>query len=94
MEIKPIEVNKNDENELLSTVYYYGICNSKFEFEINDRVSLSSTVDVYTNKLKTNGSDKIFITIEKSNDYCNFKFTNKLPLLQTLVVAISWPIIL
>jgi len=42
MKVKPIEVNKNNDNEQLSTVYYYGICDSKFEFEINnDRVSLS-----------------------------------------------------
>lgn len=64
MEIKPIEVNKNNENELISTVYYHSIWNSKFEFEINDRVSYSSTGNVYRNKLKTNWFDKTFIAIE------------------------------
>lgn len=69
IKMKPVDVNKKNENELLSTVYNYDISNSKPKFEINDRVRLSSINDVYRNKLKTNWSKEIF-TVEnviKSN---------------------------
>ena len=64
IKMKPADVNKKNENDLLSTVYNYDISNSKPKFEINDRVRLSSINDVYRNKLKTNWSKEIF-TVEK-----------------------------
>ena len=64
--MKPADVSKKNDNDLLSTptVYNYDISNSIPKFEINDRVRLSSIVDVYRNKLKTNWSREIF-TVEK-----------------------------
>lgn len=62
--MKPVEVNNKNEKGLLNSVYNYNISNSVSKFEINDRVRLSSIVDVYRNKLKTNWSKEIFI-VEK-----------------------------
>lgn len=69
IKMKPADVNKKNENDLLSTVYNYDISNSKPKFEIDDRVRLSSINDVYRNKLKTNWSKEIFMVekIFKSN---------------------------
>ncbi|XP_015373487.1 PREDICTED: uncharacterized protein LOC107168547 [Diuraphis noxia] len=64
IKMKPVEVNKNNENDLLNSVYNYDISSSIPKFVINDRVRLSSIVDVYRNKLKTNWSKEIF-TVEK-----------------------------
>jgi len=64
IKMKPADVSKKNENYLLSTVYNYDITNSVPKFEINDRIRLSSIVDVYRNKLKTNWSKEIF-TVEK-----------------------------
>jgi len=64
IKMKPADVNKKNENDLLNSVYKYDINNSEPKFEINDRVRLSTIVDVYRNKLKTNWSKEIF-TIEK-----------------------------
>jgi len=69
IKMKPAEVNKNNEYDLLNSVYNYDISNSVPKFEINDRVRLSCIVDVYRNKLKTNWSKEIFVVekIFKSN---------------------------
>lgn len=66
IKMKPIEVKKK--NQLL-TVYNYPITNSKPKFELGDRVRLSSYVDKFRNKLKTNWTKEIFTISEvlKSN---------------------------
>jgi len=64
IKMKPIEVNKSNEKELLSTVYNYDMSNAKPKFEVNDKVRLSSIIDAYRNKLKTNWSKEIF-TVDK-----------------------------
>jgi len=61
--MKPVEVNKNNENNLLNSVYKYDISNSEPKFEINDKVRLSTIIDVYRNKLKTNWSKEIFTVV-------------------------------
>jgi len=64
IKMKPVDVSKENEEYLLSTVYNYDITNSVPKFEINDRVRLSLISDVYRNKLKSNWSKEIF-TVEK-----------------------------
>lgn len=69
IKMKPVHVNKKNENHLLATVYYYDISKKKTKFEIDDRVRLSCYVDQYRNKLKTNWTKEIFTIIKvlKSN---------------------------
>ena len=69
IKMKPVHVNKKNENHLLATVYYYDISKKKPKFEIDDRVRLSCYVDQYRNKLKTNWTKEIFTIIKvlKSN---------------------------
>lgn len=69
IKMKPIEVSKKNENQLLATVYNFPITNSKQKFEIGDRVRLSSSVDQFKNKLKTNWTREIFVITKvlKSN---------------------------
>lgn len=64
IKMKPTQVTKEMENKLLSTVYYYGITKENPKFEIGDRVRLSSYVDLFRNKLKTNWTREVF-TISK-----------------------------
>ena len=64
IKMKPIDVNIKNENHLLSTVYNFSISSSKPNFEVGDRVRLSSLVDQFRNKLKTNWTKEIF-TISK-----------------------------
>ena len=64
IKMKPIDVTKDKEDKLLSTVYYYEISQSKPKYEIGDRVRLSAYVDLFRNKLKTNWTKEIF-TISK-----------------------------
>lgn len=69
IKMKPIEVTKKNENHLLSTVYNFPISKSVPKFEVGDRVTLSSYVDQFRNKLKTNWTKEIFIInkVLKSN---------------------------
>lgn len=64
IKMKPIEVNKKNEDDLLSTVYKFPISKSVPKFDLGDRVRLSSYVDQFKNKLKTNWTKEIF-TINK-----------------------------
>lgn len=64
IKMKPIDVTKDKEDKLLSTVYYYEISQSKPKYDIGDRVRLSAYVDLFRNKLKTNWTKEIF-TISK-----------------------------
>lgn len=64
IKMKPLEVNKGNENHLLATVYYYKMTESKPKYEVGDRVRLSAYVDTFRNKLKTNWTKEIF-TISK-----------------------------
>lgn len=64
IKMKPVDVNKKNEKELLNSVYNYPITNSKPKFEVGDRVRLSSTVDQFRNKLKTNWTTEVF-TVSK-----------------------------
>lgn len=69
IKMKPIEVQKKNENLLLTTVYSFPITQSQPKFEIDDRVRLSSLVDQFRNKLKTNWTKEIFVVskVLKSN---------------------------
>lgn len=60
IKMKPSQVNKQNEKELLSTVYNFKISKSKPNFEIGDRVRLSTHVYIFKNKFKTNWTKEIF----------------------------------
>lgn len=64
IKMRPVDVSKDNENQLLSTVYRYRLSESQPKFEVGDRVRLSSFTDLFRNKLKTNWTREIF-TVSK-----------------------------
>jgi hypothetical protein len=60
IKMKPNEVNKDNEQKLLASVYNYKISKSKPKFELEDRVRLSAYIDIFRNKFKTNWTKEIF----------------------------------
>lgn len=64
IKMKPIDVTKENEALLLSTVYNYRMTTKKPKFKIGDRVRLSKYVDIFRNKFKTNWTKEIFIISE------------------------------
>lgn len=67
--MKPIEVTKENEAMLLSTVYNYRITTAHPKFEVGDRVRLSSHTYLFKSKLKANWTKEIFTvkTVMRSN---------------------------
>ena len=65
IKIKPKDVNKENERQLLETVYINVLTNKKSKFDIGDRVRLSNMIYTYRNKLKTNWTEEIFTIVEK-----------------------------
>ena len=60
IKMKPVEVTKDNEAQLLSTVYNYRISTTVSKFEKGDRVRLSKLRDTFRNKLKPNWTEEIF----------------------------------
>jgi hypothetical protein len=65
IKMKPKDVNKENERQLLETVYMITLTNKKAKFEVGDRIRLSTMVDIFRNKLKTNWTEEIFTVVEK-----------------------------
>lgn len=65
IKMKPKDVNKENERQLLETVYMITLTNKKPKFEVGDRIRLSNMVDIFRNKLKTNWTEEIFTVVEK-----------------------------
>jgi hypothetical protein len=65
IKMKPKDVNKENERQLLETIYMDILTNQKPKFEVGDRIRLSNMVDIYRNKLKTNWTEAIFTIVEK-----------------------------
>lgn len=63
IKMKPIDVNKDNEKDLLETVFKYIppkiITNSKFK--VNDRVRIANKKSTFSNKYKNNWSREIFV---------------------------------
>lgn len=64
IKMKPNQVTKENEGELLSTVYSFEFSKSQPKFEVGDRVRLSAYSQLFRNKLKTNWTKEIF-TVDK-----------------------------
>lgn len=71
IKMKPIDVNKENENDLLDTVFKYipPKIITKSKLKINDRVRIGNKKSTFSNKYKNNWSREIFVVSRINNTH-------------------------